>query len=184
MSAERRFVVVSGLPGSGKSSLAPQLAPLLGLAVIDKDDILEGLYESKGIGDSTWRRALSRESDLIFQQESEASEGALLVSHWHLPGMPPNSGTPTDWLGKLTRRIVNLHCECPAEVAVARFTQRKRHHGHLDEARSSAQILAGIQDLARFQLPAIGERVLVDTSAAIKLDDLVGRILRAFSTPA
>jgi glucokinase len=172
--------VVSGLPGSGKSRLALQLAPLLGLAVIDKDNILERLFDSKGLGDSVWRRTLSRESDLIFQQESEASEGALLVSHWHLPGMSPSSGTPTDWLVKLSSRIVNLHCECPAEVAATRFIQRKRHPGHLGRAISHVQILVSIQDLVRFQPPPIGERVPVDTSADIKLGDLVGKILRAF----
>lgn len=177
---DRKFVVVSGLPGSGKSRLALQLAPLLELAVIDKDDILERLFDSKGVGDSTFRRTLSRESDLIFQQESEASKGALLVSHWHSPGMSPNSGTPTGWLVQLSSRIVNLHCECPAEVAAERFVQRKRHPGHLDQAMSRVQTLMSIQDLVRFQPPAIGERVPVDTSAEIKLDDLAGKILRAF----
>ena len=63
--ASKRFVVVSGLPGSGKSTLARRLAAPLELAVIDKDDILEQLFESKGTGDAAWRRALSRESDAI-----------------------------------------------------------------------------------------------------------------------
>jgi hypothetical protein len=56
--------------------MALELAPLLDLTVIDKDDILERLFEVKGVGDSPWRRTLSRESDLIFRQESEASQGA------------------------------------------------------------------------------------------------------------
>jgi glucokinase len=180
MPADRKFVVVSGIPGSGKSSLALQLAPLLGLAVIDKDDILERLFDSKGVGDSDWRRTLSRESDLIFRQESEASQGALLVSHWHLPGMSPHSGTPTGWLVRLSGRIVNLHCACPAEVAAARFIQRIRHPGHLDKAMSRAQILTSIRELVRLQPPAIGERVSVDTSAEIKLEDLVFKISKVF----
>jgi hypothetical protein len=44
---------------------------------------------------------------------------------------------------------------------------------------SHVQIMARIQGLVRFQPPAIGERVSVDTSADIELDDLVGKILRA-----
>jgi AAA domain len=178
---DRRFVVVSGLPGSGKSRLASQLAPLLGLPVIDKDDILERLFDSKGIGDSTWRRILSRESDLIFREESEASKGAILVSHWRLPGMSSDSGTPTDWLLGLSSPIVNLHCECPAEVAAARFIQRKRHAGHLDSRRSGAQILTSIRDLALLDSPEVGKRVSVDTSVEIKLETLAGRITRAFA---
>jgi hypothetical protein len=172
--------VVSGLPGSGKSWLALRLAPLLDLAVIDKDDILEHLFDSKGIGDSIWRRTLSRQSDLIFRRESGDSKGALLVSFWRLQGMPPDSGTPTDWLIGLSNRIVNLHCECPAEIAAARFSQRRRSLGHLDDARSYEQILTSIQDLAQLKPLEIGERVSVDTSAEIKLAVLATRISAAF----
>ena len=37
---DRQFVVVSGLPGSGKSLLASRLSAVLGLPPIDKDDVL------------------------------------------------------------------------------------------------------------------------------------------------
>lgn len=63
--ADRRFVLVSGLPASGKSTLARTVAPLLGLQMIDKDDILDRLFEAKGIGDSAWRQQLSRESAIL-----------------------------------------------------------------------------------------------------------------------
>jgi hypothetical protein len=55
---DRKFVVIAGLPGSGKSWLGHQLAPLLGLPLIDKDDILELRFKTKGVGDSAWRRGL------------------------------------------------------------------------------------------------------------------------------
>ena len=135
------FIVVSGLPGSGKSTLARALAPRLGLPVLDKDEILDRLFSSKGIGDARWRRALSRESDLLLQAEATASEGAILVSHWRLPGMPSGSGTPTDWIPKLADRLVNLHCECDAEIAAERFLGRVRHPGHLDSEKSHGEIL-------------------------------------------
>lgn len=71
------FVVISGLPGSGK---------------IDKDDILDRLFESKGIGDAAWRRTLSRESDVILQNDATNSDGAIVASFWHLRGMPSLDG--------------------------------------------------------------------------------------------
>jgi len=177
---EKEFLVVSGLPGSGKSWLAAQVAPLLGLTMIDKDDILEGLFKSRGIGDGAWRKDLSREADRLFRRQSEASPGAVLVSFWHLPGMPADSGTPTGWLPGLSRRIVNLHCQCPVTVAAARFLQRKRHPGHLDDLRPAELLLSGFQDLTRFPPLEIGERVCVDTSAEIPLALLVSRISTAF----
>jgi hypothetical protein len=77
--ADRRFVVVSGLPGSGKSRIAQQLAPLLKLAVIDKDDILEKLFESRSVIDAVERRILSHKSDQLFRRQAEAAPGAILV---------------------------------------------------------------------------------------------------------
>jgi len=80
-----RFVVVSGLPASGKTTLAHKLAPALNLPVIDKDQILNRLFESKGVGEAMWRRALSRESDLILERRAASSDRAILVSFWRVP---------------------------------------------------------------------------------------------------
>lgn len=177
---DRRFVVVSGLPASGKSTVAQQLAPALGLALLDKDTILEGLFQSRGIGDLAWRRFLSRESDSILRVEATASDGAILVSHWRLPGMTPDSGTPTDWLAELSGSLVNLHCECSAETAAGRFFHRNRHPGHLDPESSYAEILESIRAVARLGRLDIGLRVDVDTSRALDFDALLREIRAAF----
>lgn len=173
------FVVVSGLPGSGKSTLAQQLALALGLPLLDKDAILERLFESKGLGDIEWRRALSRESDLILQREAAVLRGAVLVSHWRLPGMPSNSGTPTGWISKLSGNVVNIHCECPPEVSAERFGNRTRHAGHLDQERSRVEVLASIRGVASYGRLNIGPRIDVDTSRTPNLDVLLGEIQRA-----
>jgi len=158
------FVVVSGLPGSGKSTLAQQLSPALGLPLLDKDTILERLFESKGVGDIEWRRSLSRESDCLLQMRAAELRGAVLVSHWHLPGMPSDHGTPTDWIYKLAYKVVNVNCECSAEVSAERFVNRKRHAGHLDSKRSRVEILASIRVIASFGRLDVGSRIDVDTS--------------------
>jgi ABC-type cobalamin/Fe3+-siderophores transport system ATPase subunit len=184
----RRFVVVSGLPGSGKSTLAQQLAPALGLPLLDKDDILERLFESKGAGDADWHRTLSRESDRILQAEALASSGAVLVSHWRLPGMPMDSGTPTGWLGELSAkavarvvaRVINVHCHCDTALAAERFVRRTRHPGHLDREKTPSQIRAGIQRLAGFGRLRIQPRVDVDTTQPVTLDGLLPEVLQAF----
>ena len=170
----KRFIVVSGLPGSGKTALGRQLARALNLPLIDKDDILERLFESKGIGDATWRRELSRKSDAILMADALASDGAVLVSHWHLPGMAPDSGTPTGWLMDLPGQVVNLRCICPPELAAQRFLQRKRHPGHLDSEISFVQALAGFQSLDSAGPLEAGFRVDVDTSVEVRLEGLIG----------
>jgi glucokinase len=166
------------LPGSGKSTLARQLAPALNLSVIDKDDCLERLFDEKGVGDRAWRRSLSRESDSLFRAEAAASDGAILVSFWRLPGMPADAGTPTGWLRELSERIVHLHCACSPEIAADRFWRRKRHPGHLDDTRSYPQVLESIQAIAGLGEVEIGPRIDVDTSQVIRLPDALVRDIR------
>ena len=172
----RPFVIVSGLPGSGKTTLARRLAPALGLQLIDKDDILERLFEQKGTGDAAWRRALSRESDAVLQREASASPGAVVSSMWHVTGMAADSGTPTQWLLELSRRVVTVHCVCSPEIAVTRFTRRTRHAGHLDAARTFADVLSGLRSQAALGALEIGPRVDVDTTGAPDIERVAGEI--------
>jgi AAA domain len=174
----RRFVVVSGLPGSGKTTLGRLIAGRLDLPLIDKDAILEELFDRRGSGDAEWRRALSRESDRLFQALASAASGAVLVSFWHLPGMPPDCGTPTSWLREVTS-VVNLRCICPARAAAERFFRRARHPGHLDPL-TFHEVLAGIETQARFGSLDIQPAIDVDTTAAVDLDRLVEQLRYAF----
>jgi len=179
----RRFVIVSGLPGSGKTTLARRLAPALDLPLLDKDDILERLFEAKGIGDEAWRRTLSRQSDAIFQREAQASNGAILTSFWRLPGMPADLGTPTDWLPALSDPLVQVYCSCDPATAAERYFRRTRHQGHLDAGASHPEVLARIRSLSAFGYLEIGERVIVDTSHEPDLDEVVRQVRDAFNRP-
>jgi predicted kinase len=180
----RPFVVVSGLPGSGKTTLARQLAPFLELPLVDKDDILDGLFESKGVGDAAWRRALSRESDALLRSRAVESAGAVLVSFWHVPGMAPDSGTPVDWVRDLTDTIVHVRCNCTPEVAAERFLRRTRHAGHLDadtdgdSVRTNLIALATLEPLEPLDL---GERVDVDTSGLVHADNVARDVRNALT---
>ena len=149
---------------------------MFGLSVIDKDEILDQLFESKSVGDTSWRRRLSRESDLILQQKATASRGAILSSFWHLPGMPTDSGTPTEWIDPLSYQVVTIHCDCDIKTAVERFLQRKRHHGHLDRNSSYEQLVTNFEQLNRLEPIIIGERVIVNTSAETNLELVVQQI--------
>jgi hypothetical protein len=178
----RLFVVISGLPGSGKTTLGRHLAPALGLPLIDKDEILHRLFEHKGTGDETWRRALSREADRIFRSEAEGSLGAVLVSHWRLTGMPPDTGTDASWLTELSPALVQVRCVCPPGISARRFLDRQRHPGHLDGSRSRAEVAASIELLAGLEPLAILPRIEFDTSGPSAIDELLAEIRAALAT--
>src|SRR6185503_4151323 len=74
------YLIVTGIPASGKSTIARALAEKLELEIWDKDDILEDLFNKKGIGDSHWRTLLSRTADGILQARARQSESSVIVS--------------------------------------------------------------------------------------------------------
>lgn len=167
------LVVISGLPASGKTTLARQLAPHLNLPVIDKDDILEGLFAQHPRVDADRRRDLSRESDRVLEEQARATARAILVSFWRVAGMPENSGTPTDWFANLTERVVHVHCHCPPDIAAERFVARQRHGAHGDAMRSRDEIEREFISLSKLGAPSIGDVIVVDTSSVVDIDVLV-----------
>jgi AAA domain-containing protein len=173
---DRSFVVISGIPGSGKTQLGRQLAAALHLTFLDKDDLLDRLFEQRGTGDPAWRRMLSRESDGLLEREAAASAGAVLVSFWHQPGMPGGSGTPTNWLAALSPRLVHVHCVCAPELAAARFLQRQRHRGHLDRHVVPNDLVKNLRALATLGRLDITESIDVDTSGEIDLEAVLLRL--------
>lgn len=179
----RLFVAISGLPASGKTTLGRHLATALDLPLMDKDAILDSLFDSQGVGDSAWRRALSRQADALFQTQAIASGGAVLVSHWRLPGMPLDSGTGSVWFQELPGALVHVRCICPPAIAAGRFLERRRHPGHLDADRSSAEILASLESLAALSPLGVLPRIDFDTSEPRSVEPLLESI-RAAATPS
>lgn len=91
-----RFILVSGIPASGKSTLGFQLGHAIDLPVIDKDIILEQLFDSDPTTSYPLdRNDLSRKADEIFQSQVRSSGGAIVISFWQRSESSQTSGTPT-----------------------------------------------------------------------------------------
>src|SRR5215212_3273148 len=142
------FIVFSGLPGSGKSTVARELAPHVQLPLFDKDDFLEALFDERGSGDVASRSSLSREADQRLIAAAQGVSGACLVSWWRRSHVDPTSGTPTEWLTGLAAPAIELYCRCRVETAVERFLRRHRHLGHLDATRSAESLRARFASFA------------------------------------
>lgn len=147
--AERgpRLIVVTGLPGAGKTTVATRLAAGLGLASFTKDDLKEALFEALGPGDRAWSRRLSGASFELLHRiaAAELAAGRGLVVEGNFD--PAREGARYRALAEASgARPVQVLLVAPGEVLCQRFAARARHPGHgdaalLDELRP--QLLAG-----------------------------------------
>jgi predicted kinase len=162
------FVVVSGRPGSGKSTVAAQLASALGLSLLAKDAIKQTLVDVLGAPDVEASRELGRAARLVLTTVAASSTGAVLDSVW-----PPGDGAEAA-LRTLPGRVVEVHCDIAPELAVQRYQARESQRG------ASAQVDAerGEDEQSRAgRAVAGGWPVLrVDTSVEVDAAALVARI--------
>ncbi len=167
---------MSGIPASGKSTLGKRIATALGLPVLDKDDFLEALYESHGIGDGAWRRKLSRTADEMLKERTLSLESSVITSWWRHPQSPDDSGTPIEWLSALEARLIEVHCVCPPHIAAERFLSRTRHKGHLDHLKTRAEILGSFEQQAALGPLGVGSLVEIETHQDVDGAALVSEI--------
>src|ERR1035438_6256729 len=111
------YVIISGMPASGKTAVARAIARELVLPVFDKDDFLERMFEGRSIEDPESRRTLSRAADREFRSQVERSAGAIITSWWKHPLSSSHSGTPVDWLVSLPGLRLEVYCRCNPAVA-------------------------------------------------------------------
>lgn len=126
------FVLVSGPPGSGKSTIAGQIAPLLELPLLAKDTIKESIADVLDVNDVDLSRQVGQASiAVMFALARESPVGAVLDCNLRRTrAVGDVAGLPGD--------VVELFCRCDWALAQQRYRERtpSRHAVHLDGARS------------------------------------------------
>jgi predicted kinase len=169
---DREIVLVTGAPGSGKTTLAGSLAASLQMSLIGKDLIKETLWDALDPpdGDLEWSRRLGAAAMELIWTLAAQSRRAVLEANFR-----PHSEYERARLSQLSAILVEVHCSCPAEVAQERYARRAaqtdHHRAHVTPTLSSAL-------LAEFDQPiGLGPVITVDTTRAIDLQKLTSDVL-------
>jgi predicted kinase len=164
----RTFVVVSGPPASGKTTLARAIALELGLPLIAKDTIKEALLGVLPVPDVETSRMVGRASVAALFAVASETAGAVLESVWH------RSRSLTD-LDRLPGNIVEVFCRCDPHTAAQRYALRtgSRAAGHFDATRSVEELWNG--EVAQ---PVAGGWPVIDvnTNSPVEVTPLIARI--------
>jgi predicted kinase len=129
-------IFVTGLPATGKSSIATQIATQLQLPLFTKDQFKELLFDTMGIGDRAWSKRLGVASVAMLMRVIEgivaAGQSCIAESNFHpeldLPRLLAiQAHSPF--------RVAQVLCVSDGAVLHQRFRDRigQRHPGHLDE---------------------------------------------------
>jgi thymidylate kinase len=168
------LIVVTGLPGAGKSTVAQIISVRLGLPLLDKDDVLERLFDEYQ-ADAAQREQLSRSADEIFLAEVGSLPSVVAVSFWRRHELSATTGTPIDRFPS-RRQMIEVWCDCDPAIALDRFFARERHPAHGDAARDRESTARQLRRLADLGPLGVGHLVIVDTSRTVDIEAMISDV--------
>jgi predicted kinase len=156
------------MPGAGKTSLAVPLAAELGYSLVVKDIIKEMLHDALHVPGEGIDPQLSPKLNIAAWKvlfALAASAGDMVIeANFH-----PHLDLERDQLLSLCGPIVEVHCVCPAEVAVARYNARRNHPVHLQTLPLSA--------MDKYDQPVgVGALITVDTTTPVDVKAIAAEV--------
>jgi predicted kinase len=169
---KRQLVLMSGYPASGKSTLGAALAAELGWPLICKDALLAVIFDALGGtgGDAALSLRSGQAAWAVFWFMAGTHPHAVLDTN-----IEPRNAEQRAKLEALGAQIVEVHCDCPAEVAIARYAARA-------QGDRPAQRTATLTPdrIAKYDGPVgLGRLIRVDTAKTVDVSVVAAEVRAA-----
>ena len=128
------LIIIAGMPATGKSTLARKLSDAFGLAILEKDEIKDEMFDTIGFKDRQEKRALDVAANAILLHctENLLSKGISLIIVNNFDS--DMSGRVQDMIDKTGCNCVTVFLNGDPEVLYKRYVERdarhSRHMGH------------------------------------------------------
>lgn len=167
-----RLIIICGLPGSGKTTLAKKLSERLKVACIHKDTIKEALYSGLGLTTLEDSKKIGKPSVEIMlaiaAQQIENGVDVIIESPFNFSD---DYELFEKWQEAYDLIVYSIICSIDGKERERRFLTRSRHEAHHDQAR----VLSG-QDFSYSGIPGIQIRVSTDLPVNILVDSIISQI--------
>ena len=173
------WLIVTGPPASGKTTLARRLARDLNMPLYEMDVFKDTLFQILGVGDKDWSQQVGRSAiGLLFVVANQAlGSGASLVTECNFV-----TRLSSERVGEIAAnaraRVVQVHCSASPELLVernaARLAPPNMRPGHY--VMTSQEMLEGVRSGVWEPLDVHSKIVRVDTSGSFNYASVLGDI--------
>lgn len=132
------IAIITGMPGTGKTSLGKVLSERYHFPFISKDALKDRMFDTLGWSDKAWSLKVSAAShrimDYVIEQELNAGHSVIVESNF-------KHDIDSERFRKIQNQyacsVVQILCFADGEVVYERFMKRigttTRHQGHVEE---------------------------------------------------
>ena len=128
------LIIIAGMPATGKSTVAKKLSDALGLAILEKDEIKDEMFDTIGFKDRKEKRALDVAANAILLRCTEnlldKGNSLIIVNNFD----SDMSDRVQDMIDKAGCNCITVFLNGDPEVLykryVARDARHSRHMGH------------------------------------------------------